>query len=203
MDIELLSTRLKRGEQRYSLKNSEWKESEHPRGEDGKFGTGGLTVKQKTYDSENVEASTIIPMHEVRDQKKYDKIKESMSKNGWEGRPILVIDQGETSQAMTGSHRVAAAQDLGIDIPVVKIKETDIEKLADDIGLEGQDKQYYMEDVFSKLSEGSDEDKADYLRSIGLAEKADLMDEEVDKNYDDPMDNSFKKIKVYRANPKR
>lgn len=39
-DYELLETRLMRGNARYSF-NAEFKEEDHPRGEDGKFGTGG------------------------------------------------------------------------------------------------------------------------------------------------------------------
>lgn len=38
-DYELLETRLMRGNARYSF-NAEFKEEDHPRGEDGKFGTG-------------------------------------------------------------------------------------------------------------------------------------------------------------------
>lgn len=46
--IELESERLARGVQRYSLRNAaEFKESDHPRGEDGKFGSGGSKSKEK------------------------------------------------------------------------------------------------------------------------------------------------------------
>lgn len=45
-DYELLETRLMRGNARYSF-NAEFKEEDHPRGEDGKFGTGGKSVEEK------------------------------------------------------------------------------------------------------------------------------------------------------------
>lgn len=39
--------RLKEGRKRYSLKNSAFKEEDHPRGEDGRFGTGGKSAEEK------------------------------------------------------------------------------------------------------------------------------------------------------------
>jgi hypothetical protein len=52
--IELRSDRLDRGKARYSLRNSaEFKEEEHPRAEDGKFGSGGS--KGETEDEDNLE----------------------------------------------------------------------------------------------------------------------------------------------------
>lgn len=39
--IELERDRLERGRRKYSLHNSDWKEEDHPRADDGKFGIGG------------------------------------------------------------------------------------------------------------------------------------------------------------------
>jgi hypothetical protein len=39
--VELERDRLERGRRKYSLNNAEFKELDHPRGEDGKFGSGG------------------------------------------------------------------------------------------------------------------------------------------------------------------
>lgn len=47
--IELQADRLHRGEIRYSLRNAaEFKEDEHPRAEDGKFGSGGSSKEKET-----------------------------------------------------------------------------------------------------------------------------------------------------------
>ena len=59
----------------------------------------------------------IQPLHEVRDQSKFDEIKKSMNVNGWQGRPILAIDMGDHKKALTGSHRIAVANELEIEIP--------------------------------------------------------------------------------------
>lgn len=47
IDYEPLETRVARGNARYSLKNAEFKEGDHPRGEDGKFGKGGGKGEKK------------------------------------------------------------------------------------------------------------------------------------------------------------
>ena len=43
--IELECDRIARGNRKYSLNNADWKESDHPRADDGKFGTGGGSTK--------------------------------------------------------------------------------------------------------------------------------------------------------------
>jgi len=55
----------------------------------------------------------IRPPHNVRDRKHLRRLYNLMSKDGWQGRPILVEKlHGEknTYQAWTGSHRITAAE---------------------------------------------------------------------------------------------
>jgi arsenate reductase-like glutaredoxin family protein len=42
-----------------------------------------------------------------------------MEKDGWVGRPILVVDD----KALTGVHRLAAAEELGLDVPVYSLDD--------------------------------------------------------------------------------
>ena len=56
----------------------------------------------------------IIPLHDVRDADKVAAIAADMTANGWRGLPVLVIDTGEVVHALTGTHRLAAAEVAGI-----------------------------------------------------------------------------------------
>ncbi len=65
--------------------------------------------------TEDVALSNITPLHEVRDAAKFAGIAQSMAVNGWQGRPLLVVSDGNGAYvAMTGSHRYAAARDAGL-----------------------------------------------------------------------------------------
>jgi hypothetical protein len=64
----------------------------------------------------------LVPPHEVRDTEKLKKLTESMENEGWVGRPVLVYDIGRGPEALTGSHRIAAARNAGLEeIPVVMV----------------------------------------------------------------------------------
>lgn len=69
-----------------------------------------------------LETSQILPPHEVRDRDKLTALISSLEAQGWIGAPLVAlrpISAGYSPQAVTGSHRYAAAETLGIDIPVV------------------------------------------------------------------------------------
>lgn len=68
---------------------------------------------------DEVSAEYISPPHEPRNNALLDELKHSMSQRGWYGRPLLVLKRKDgTYQAITGSHRLAAASSLGLDVPV-------------------------------------------------------------------------------------
>jgi hypothetical protein len=69
------------------------------------------------------------PRHDVYDPAKRDQIAEHMSLHGWQGAPVVA--DTATAQAITGSHRVAAAGIADIEIPVV-----DVFDLADATGID-------------------------------------------------------------------
>jgi hypothetical protein len=119
------------------------------------------------------EVRDIYPVHEVRDEAKYEAIKASMQAHGWQGRPILVVDCGEYYQALTGSHRLAAAASLdeeadeAFEIPIAI---ADIDKMPAD--------SYYwnMEYTLRQL-----ETFADVLREYDR-DAADLLDQDIDND---------------------
>lgn len=66
-----------------------------------------------------VSPHCIVPYHGVASEDRYETIKSSLSQNGWDGYPIVVYDDF----ALGGAHRIAAARDLDMDIPVVEIED--------------------------------------------------------------------------------
>jgi uncharacterized ParB-like nuclease family protein len=68
----------------------------------------------------------IRPIHGVQEQAKYEALLEAMRLVGWEGRPIVVVYSFKIStryQALTGSHRLAAARKIGLkEIPAIVVK---------------------------------------------------------------------------------
>lgn len=63
----------------------------------------------------------LIPVNGVDDAEKLSQLVASMTAHGWNGAPI-VADLG-IAQALTGSHRLAAAEAAGIEAPVVDIRD--------------------------------------------------------------------------------
>ncbi len=72
-----------------------------------------------------VDPRQVWPPHEVRNYKKLGDIACSMKVNGWQGLPLLGIYTGRGGiEAVTGSHRVAAARAVKLEaIPVYVICE--------------------------------------------------------------------------------
>lgn len=57
----------------------------------------------------------LTPNHPPRDQERWDRLRESMGKHGWVGRPIIAL-----AQAWCASHRIQVAKELGMtQVPVL------------------------------------------------------------------------------------
>ena len=117
-----------------------------------------------------VNPHEVEPPHEVKNQDKYARLVEDMRAGGWQGRPILAYMSGGSMQALTGSHRIAAAREAGLAVvPVVLIEDSDFPDAA----------------AFTRLDEA--EDNYDRLRALekalkvnpALQEAYDLMLREV------------------------
>lgn len=79
--------------------------------------------------------SNIEPPHEVREAEKLAVLVASMQATGWTGRPLLVIALDGYHQALTGSHRLAAAEAAGlVTVPCIVVEMTD--DLADALSTE-------------------------------------------------------------------
>lgn len=88
-------------------------------------------------DPEFVSPHSIVPFHGVASEGRLASLKESFEDDGWDGTPIVVYDDA----ALGGAHRIAAARDLDMDIPVVDIR--DLVRAAgedpDEYGIEDRD----------------------------------------------------------------
>lgn len=69
------------------------------------------------------------PAHDVDDPRKVETLAADMQARGWKGAPIVVLR--DYAQAVTGVHRLAAAERAGLAVPGV-----DIEELLDACGID-------------------------------------------------------------------
>lgn len=107
-----------------------------------------------------VPVASAVPLHGVVDQDLLRRLAESMTRNGWAGRPLLGVDQGIYVGLLTGSHRYAAARLAGLDeIPVLLLTVSDI-KNPDEI--DEEDPHWGLDGLFIE----------EELRRIGAPAKA-------------------------------
>ena len=110
----------------------------------------------------------VTPVHEVRDAGKCLVLSEAMAEGGWRGRPLLVADNG-ICQALTGSHRWAAARDAELPaVPCLVISWADWQRVEEVAGMDP--------------TCGDDADRLRWLAEAGLTDAAELMAAEIDAN---------------------
>lgn len=93
-----------------------------------------LSAKKTEWENaEELDPQEITTQNEVRDPGMRDYLVQQFEKGGWDGRPIVAYDNGGNGYvALTGSHRVAAAAEAGIQVPAVLIESQEaIARLAD------------------------------------------------------------------------
>lgn len=115
--------------------------------QEGGGDTGGVDRKQKFLSAvaENTvtaRRSQIVPLHglpdHIRNDKKIKVLSRRMAEHGWQGLPLLAIDDGEQYQAWTGTHRLAAAKIAGLEeIPIVMLDRGRLERAAKRLGFQG------------------------------------------------------------------
>jgi len=97
------------------------------------------------------------PYHEVRDLEHMRRLMESLEANGWVGAP-LVVWEGE--YLLTGSHRYAAAKELGwadAEIPTIELADVfaeaglDFEQLHAEYGYPTIDDHWALVELLSEL----------------------------------------------------
>lgn len=86
------------------------------------------TINQIVQAVKFVPVSMINPPHQVEKEDKMIKLSENMKKNGWVGRPLLVVENNGIFEAFTGSHRYAAAKRAGLkSIPIYVANRTQLD----------------------------------------------------------------------------
>lgn len=82
-----------------------------------------FSLKGYTDADENLDPNSVQPVNDITDRGLYGYLVDQFSKNGYSGRPIVVLDnQNEGYIALTGSHRILAAREAGIEVPAVVVE---------------------------------------------------------------------------------
>lgn len=120
-----------------------------------------------------IEARKIVPPHEVRDRAKLDAISASMTADGWAGRPLLVMEEGDHYVALTGSHRHAAAVEADLDAIPCVLADAEAFYAEYPDAEPGRDRGMPWRD---------DSDKLAVFRALGDEAAAGLIEAEIDAN---------------------
>jgi hypothetical protein len=129
---------------------------------------GGRQVKPTAI----VSPQYISPRNEITNESQFELNKSNFEKNGWTGRPLLVAEDFNGDQAITGSHRLLAAQKAGVEkISIVKIDLEQYQKWLDEnpsaivLDVDGFLNNTREEDQLAALREAKKEGfKADWLQ---------------------------------------
>lgn len=75
---------------------------------------------------QHIDPWELVPPHEPRED--FAELVDSMGEDGWTGRPLLIVEDATgTYHAWTGSHRIAAAREVGLEsVPCYIVDEADI-----------------------------------------------------------------------------
>lgn len=78
-----------------------------------------ISIEQRIEQITETRSGGIDPAHGVMERGKVAALTASMEQHGWQGAPVVV--DGES--AVTGSHRLMAANEVWIDVPRVQLAE--------------------------------------------------------------------------------
>lgn len=82
----------------------------------------GKSLRIKTSADKHISADAIEPINDVRNKTFFAKLVANMQKHGYKGKPVVAIDMGDgIYKAVTGSHRILAAREADVKLPVVII----------------------------------------------------------------------------------
>lgn len=95
-----------------------------------------LSAKDSGADIREVNPMEITPLNRVTSSSKYHYLINEFENNGYNGRRVVLIENGNDGyKALTGSHRILAAQEAGVDVPSVVIPMSEeIQPLLDATG---------------------------------------------------------------------
>lgn len=95
-----------------------------------------LSAKDSNADIREVNPMEITPPNRVTSSSKYHYLINEFENNGYNGRRVVLVENGNDGyQALTGSHRILAAREAGVDVPSVVIPMSEeIQPLLDATG---------------------------------------------------------------------
>lgn len=95
-----------------------------------------LSAKDSNADIREVNPMEITPLNRVTSSSKYHYLINEFEENGYNGRNVVLVENGNDGyQALTGSHRILAAREAGVDVPSVVIPMSEeIQSLLDATG---------------------------------------------------------------------
>ncbi|WP_300667268.1 ParB N-terminal domain-containing protein [Desulfoluna sp.] len=135
-----------------------------------------------------IEIWQIEPPHKPRDCSRVKKLEQNL-KGGWIGRPLLVEQLkliGELSQryaAWTGSHRIAAAKNLGFkSVPCLMITLEEANIAIDRGGYNRKVGYSSLRNAISGHDGLGDTHKLTALVEVGLSDAAEIMRTEIVEN---------------------
>lgn len=70
-----------------------------------------------------MDPADLLGPHGITDVDKVRELAESMRRNGWLGAPLVVITRGSTAEALCGTHRIEAARQAEVKVPVVGVAD--------------------------------------------------------------------------------
>ena len=104
----------------------------------------GELRKLEAVEIDPYEISTI---NDITDRKKFDYLVSDFEKSGWEGRPVVIVENGNDGyKALTGSHRILAAKEANIMVKAVVVE--------------------YSSDIDDLVSANSDEERASVAKDL-------------------------------------
>lgn len=94
------------------------------------------SAKDINADIREVNPMEITPPNRVTSNSKYHYLINEFENNGYNGRRVVLVENGNDGyQALTGSHRILAAREAGVDVPSVVIPMSEeIQPLLDATG---------------------------------------------------------------------
>ena len=95
-----------------------------------------LSAKDINADIREVNPMEITPLNRVTSSSKYHYLINEFENNGYNGRNVVLVENGNDGyQALTGSYRILAAREAGVDVPSVVIPMSEeIQPLLDATG---------------------------------------------------------------------
>ena len=121
-----------------------------------------------------VSIYNVEPPHRANNAEKLQRLTASMEEGGWQGRPLVVLEVADGFAAWTGSHRLQAARDAGLEeVPAVLLDNELWEVIDEELGNIWDRGGHQVNDLESWASQ-----ICAILRREGFDEAACLIEEE-------------------------